>query len=124
MESTTDKRNAINTKPIWRRKLAQFTWAAAVSTGVSKDLEINGKVKAIVGVANDSTNAITYTTTIKDVDGYTLYTKADWAEAATEVVVFDADTMVYIPDGSTVTITPSGVPGASTGTFDLTLIGE
>ena len=121
--SVEDYRNTNNTKPVWREKPAQFTWAAAVSTAIAIDLVTNGRVRWIIGTANDSTNAITYTTTIADSDGTVLYTKADWAEAATEKVVLTSDTEVFIPTGATLTVTPSGVPGATGGTFDITLIG-
>lgn len=118
-----DYRNTNNTKPVWREVPAQFTWAAAVATAVVKDIVTNGRMRWIIGTANDSTNAITYTTTIDDADGNTLYTKADWAEAATELVQLTSDNEIFIPSGSTITITPSGVPGATGGTFDVTLIG-
>jgi hypothetical protein len=118
-----DYRNTNNTKPVWREKMAQFTWAAAVSTAVVKDIVTNGRMRWIIGTANDSTNAITYTTTIADSDGTVLYTKTDWAEAATEKVQLTSDNEIFIPSGSTMTITPSGVPGTTGGTFDVTLIG-
>jgi hypothetical protein len=122
--TVSDRRtDTTNRHPVARVQFAQQSWAAAVSTGISLSIPFNGELRHIVGTANNSTNAITYTTTIADSNGDTLYTKADWAENATELVVLTADTAVFIPDGSTVTITPSGVPGASTGLFDLTFIG-
>lgn len=122
-EKFSDRRSNPNKDPVFRVKLEQFTWASGVSTVVSKSVPVNGKVRVIVGVANNSTNSITYTTTIVDEDSYQLYTKADWAENATEVVTLTADTEVFVPAGSLINITPSGDPGASGGTFDLTLIG-
>ena len=123
-EKISDKRSNANDNPVFRIKLAQFTWASGVSAAVAKPVLVNGKVKLVIGTANDSTNAITYTTSIAEEDGHVLYTKADWAEAASEIVTLTADTLVYLPAGCIVTITPSGDPGATGGTFDLVLIGE
>jgi hypothetical protein len=121
--ATEDYRNSINTKPVWRELMPQFTWASGVSAAVEKDIVTNGRMRWIIGTANDSTNAITYTTTIADSDGTVLYTKTDWAEAATEKVVLTGDTEIFIPSNATMTITPSGDPGATGGTFDVTMIG-
>jgi hypothetical protein len=122
--SYKDYRPESDRHPVWRVQLAQFTWASGVSAAVAKTMEINGKIKVIVGVANDSTNAITYTTTITDSATYQLYTKADWAENATEVVTLAEDAEIYLEEGvTTVTITPSGDPGASGGTFDIVFLG-
>ena len=110
-------------RPVFRVRLEQFSWTAAETAGVAKSMPVCGKARVIAGIANNSTNAITYTTTISDEDSIQLYTKTDWAEAATEVVTLDSDTEVYIPPGATVTITPSGAPGTTGGTFDLILIG-
>jgi len=120
----TDFRPESDKNPVWRVEFDQFTWANGETGALTKDILINGKVGVIIGKTNNSTNAITYTTTIYDEDSYELYTKADWAENATEVVTLTADTKVLLPPGSKVTITPSGDPGTSGGTFDLTFIGE
>lgn len=119
----TDRRDPGEKVRVFRYKLAQYTWASGVSAAVSKAMPFNGRVRIVAGVANNSTNAITYTTLIEDEDGIDIYSKADWAENATEVVTLTADTELYIPFNSTIKITPSGDPGATGGTFDITFIG-
>jgi len=110
-------------RPVFRVKLGQFAWASGVTAAVIKDVPVCGRARTVIGTANDSQLAITYTTTIKDEDGNVLYTKTDWAEAATEIVKLTSDTEIYIPAGATVTVTPVSNPGTTGGTFDLTLIG-
>jgi hypothetical protein len=121
--ATEDFRNTNNTKPVWREKPAQFAWLSTVTAAIEIDLVTNGRMRWVIGVTNNSTNGITYTTTIADSDGTVMYTKTNWAENATEKVVLTSDTEIFIPSNSTLTITPSGDPGASGGTFDITLIG-
>jgi hypothetical protein len=118
-----DFRNTNNTKPVWREKPVQFTWLSTVTAGIEIDLITNGRMRWVIGTTNNSDNGITYTTTIADSDGTVMYTKTNWAENATEKVVLTSDTEIFIPSNSTLTITPSGDPGASGGTFDITLIG-
>ncbi|MCK5017539.1 MAG: hypothetical protein KAS32_10770 [Candidatus Peribacteraceae bacterium] len=122
-EKIVDRRSNANKDSVFRVKLAQFTWADGVTAAESKAVPVNGRVRVIAGTTNNSTNAITYTTTIADEDSNQLYTKADWAESATEIVTLTVSTEVYVPAGSTITITPSADPGSTGGTFDITLIG-
>lgn len=110
-------------RPVFRVKMEQFAWADGETAAVVKPVPACGRVRVIIGTASNSENAVTYTTTIADEDGLVLYTKADWAEAATEKVQLSADTEVYVPPGCTMTVTPSGDPGSPVGTVDLVLIG-
>ena len=118
-QKISDKRSNSNTDPVFRTRLSQFVFAS--TEAVVKQVLANGAVRVVAGITT-ATNAITYTTTIADEDGIVLYTKTDWAQAATEVDTLTADTEVFVPAGSTVTITPSGDVGD--GTFDIILIGK
>jgi hypothetical protein len=87
-----------------------FTWASGETDAIVKTIHERGVVKVYYGVFTNATNPITFTVTVKDEDGVQLYTKADFAENATELV---ASLNIPVDKGFTITVTPSGDPGAS-----------
>ncbi len=115
-----DRRGNQNKYPVWRARLAQYTVATDSSAAVTKAFPVNGIFKAFTAVVNNNTNNVTVTVKITDEDGYALYTSEAIAENATTIT---SSLEVYVPTGSLVVVTPSGVPGAGGLTVDLTLYG-
>jgi len=115
-----DYRNEANNDPVWRERLAQYSWASGETAAVTKSIISNGILKTHIVVASNATNGITFTVAIIDEDGYTLKSTDSIAENATTTT---ASLDVPVPRGSQVKITPSGDPGASGVTVDLILYG-
>ena len=110
-------------RPIARVKLAQFSWASGATDAVSKDLPFTGMMRQFVTVVNDNTANRTATVAILDGDDYELYSLAAIPENATTVTTLSSSTEVCVPQGCTVKVTPSGDPGASGMTVDVTFMG-
>lgn len=121
-QKTIDRR--IEKHPVWREKLAQFTWASGVGTAGTANFPVCGIMRAFVAVVSNTTNNITITVAITDEDSYELYSLAAIADNGTTVTTLTAHTEIFIPEGSIITVTPSGDPGLSGATVDLTFIGR
>jgi hypothetical protein len=106
-----DTRNTNNQNPVWSFQFADFDIPDAAPAAVSKDMPINGVIRQI-HVTPSAHATVTYTHTIKDAAGRTLYAKAAIASGATDTVSLTADTEVYVPDGSTVEILVSADPNS------------
>ena len=122
-ESTTDKRDINSRRKIWRHRLAQFSWDSGESAADSKAIPINGIMYAFTTAVSDNTGNKTVTVAVVDEDSYTLYSLAAIDENDTTVTRLTAGTEVYIPDGCSVVVTPSGDPGEGGMTVDVTLYG-
>lgn len=93
-----------------------FHWGAAESAAkdsskISQNQGVHqGKMVGFKLTVNDNTNNVTVTLKVKDKDGDVIYTSAACAEAATTVVM---GLDIPLVEQEMITITPSGVPGAS-----------
>jgi len=109
-------------------RTAQQTWANGVTAATAPTLNIVGKVVQIETKGVCADEALTWTVTITTSNGATLFTKVSIPEGATvydtesSKGTLDADFNPFYATGVvTITITPSGDPGASGATFDLVL---
>jgi hypothetical protein len=118
----TDRRS--NKRPIFRCKLAQQSWADGETDAIDVEIPICGILNQYATKVSDNTGNKTMTVSIYDEDDQLLYTAAGIAENATTVTKLTADTEVCIPAGSYCKMTPSGDPGVSGLTVDVTLIGK
>lgn len=85
------------------------------TTGVSSATELNGLLVGIHTTAPDLTSTNTYTVTIKDADGHTIYNKAALAENTTTSAFIDANNhplRLPLSGNHTVTIVSSGAEAA------------
>ena len=121
---TQDGRSAGNNNPTWRAKLAQYAVPDAAPAAISKELLVNGVIRQWIAVISAHAS-VTYTVTIKDEDGFTLYSLASLGGSGitTTVTTLTADTEVHVPNNCTVEVLASGDPN-STETVDLTFIGK
>jgi len=113
-----------------RRKVTQHTFADGVTAALEKTLKaVRGICEQVEVVINDNDGNATATVTItSDVSGQ-LYTKAGIPENATTVYqarslggTTDSDFKAFLCSSDlTVTVTPSGDPGASDMTVDVYL---
>jgi hypothetical protein len=111
---------------VHRLAIAQQTWASGVTAAINITTHnLNGRCEQIEVLVNNATNAITFTVAIASEDSGTLYSQAGIAENATTVYKATSDATdfdAFLVDGSvTITLTPSGDPGASGVTVDLAL---
>ncbi len=78
---------------------------------ISPAIAFNGELAGIIVTAPDLDNSDTYTLTIKDVDGNTIYTKAALVEASTTTIFIDANNFplqLPLAKAHTITILTSG----------------
>ena len=123
MAERIERADGKSKRPVARIKLAQFAWASGATAAVTKELPFNGVVKAHVAVITDNTGNRTATIAVVDGDSYSLYSVAAIPENATTTTVLTRDTEIYVPSGCSVSVTPSGDPGAGGMTVDVTLYG-
>ena len=125
----SDKREQGPQFPIASFDFPQAAWLDTETDPVAVALSnINGKVGAFDIAISDATNAITFTVTITNAKGGTIYTEAALARDTTHFKVAysekgtpDADFNAALVDGNlTATITPSGDPGSSGATVTVT----
>lgn len=116
--------------PVYAYSIAQQSWAAAASGAATVTLaNMNGICEQIEVKLNNNTNNVTATVAIASALGGTLFSQAGIAENATTVLTAlsnkgtqDANFNPFLVDGNlTMTITPSGAPGASGLTVDVTV---
>ena len=126
----TDRRKEGLQFPVASHAFAQASWAAAESGAIAKTLDnLNGTLGSIEIVVPDTTNGITFTVTITSATGATLYTEAGLADNQTHYKTAysnkgtqDADFNPALMNSTiTCTVTPSGVPGATGATADVTI---
>jgi hypothetical protein len=126
----SDKRKDGPNFPVADAAFAQGVWADTETGALQKTLSnINGEIGAIDIVISDATNAITFTVAITNANGATIYSEAGLAENASHFKVAysnkgtqDADFNPALVNGDlTATLTPSGDPGASGVTVDVTV---
>ncbi len=113
---------AQGTSSVTRKAVPQQSWATGVSAVLTPTMAVRGKVEQIVVEISDATNGITFTLTITNSNGGTLYTQAGIAENAVTVYKATSDSTdfnAFLGDEiCTFTLTPSGDPGASGVTVD------
>lgn len=134
--SAIDKREA-EKHPIARYDITQLTWASGNTDTLTATLNadshnasldpnsINGLVSNFTFKTNNSTNAITYTVTVtNDLDGSVATFTSVPENASTFENGYDTDDnfVAFSVAGTlTFTVAPSGDPGASGGTFDMSM---
>lgn len=130
--ASVDRRDDSPRFPIAKKQIVQQSWASGESGVKSPTIaNVNMLVERVDVVASNSTNAITYTVAISDeqsVSGGELYSKTGVTENAQTVHLAtkatpDFDAFPVSNNTLTITITPSGDPGASGATVDVILYG-
>ena len=106
--------------PIWRIDVGTITMLAAGTTEVTTTLPINGIIGTLILVLPDSTNAVTCTVSVRDEDGYELYSAATLADNTTHV---KAKIDVLVAGAVTIGLTASGAPGGASWIGTLVLYG-
>jgi len=119
----TDNRNSGRPQPVWRVKLAQFSWANGEEAVDEKIFPICGTLKAYTTVISTNDGTATMTVSIEDEDDYELYSLAAITTGTTTVTKLSRDNEIYIPPGSVIKVLPSGDPGTSGVTVDVTFYG-
>ncbi len=112
-----------------KTKLQQQTWANGVSAATNPTAPMHGRLEQIKVTINNNTGNRTLTLAIKDADGDTLLTIAAIPENATTVYTANSEKAVQdanfdallLDEICTFTCTPSGDPGASGMTADISL---
>ena len=123
-QSISDFRPLSSNDPVWRLDLDQYSIPDATPAAVSKNFPVNGILRQWTAVISAHASA-TYTVTIKDSGGFTLYSLGSLGGSGitTTTTTLTADTEVYIPRGSTVEVLVSVDPNSAE-TVDLTFIGK
>ena len=124
-----DRRHWGEKFPIADYEFDQGTWAAAVSAAVEKEIdsEICGTIFAMDVKINETPNNITMTVVLKSANGAELCSVASIADNGTTMIhaesgKSDADfNPIPIFGPLTLTMTPSGVPGAGGAECDVTI---
>jgi hypothetical protein len=92
----------------------------ATTTTLTQTLMESGFAELVNVVMPNFTNGVTATVTVKDVDGYTVWTKATISENATTLYGNGPDAartgMIPLDYGHTVTVELSGAAGGTGGT--------
>ncbi len=128
MCAAVDMRNFDAKHPVATYSIDQQSWASGVTTADTDTLTFTGRCEQIETVVSNATNGITFTVAITTADGGTLFSEAAIPENATTITkLTDAATDVgtfWANGTTTVTLTPSGDPGASGVTCDVTVYVE
>ncbi len=112
---------------VGKRMITEMTWATSESEAQTEDMPINGKCTQIeVDVAENTTNNITFTVKVETVDGGVLYEQTLIPDNGSTIYrshgmgATDSDFEAFLmAEVVTVTVTPSGVPGASGATVNV-----
>ncbi len=102
-------------------RFTEMSWASGESGALTETLEgISMIFERAVVIASNSTNAITYTVSLTDEDSCEAFSSAAIPEnASTQKLA----TLVFVDNDLTLTVTPSGDPGASGSTVTVVLYG-
>ncbi|MFD4554415.1 hypothetical protein ACFWP5_08805 [Streptomyces sp. NPDC058469] len=107
-----------------QRVKASLTILNTTTTIVSAAIPLNGLLRGIIVAAPDLSSTNTYAATVKDVDGYTVYTKAALVKNTTTAAFIDANNQplqLPLSGDHTITLTSSGTEGADR-VFSVTLL--
>lgn len=104
--------------------IEEETWAAAVSTAATQTFPLIGKCTQIeFDCAENTTNNITFTLEVATADGGVLFTKASLADNGSTILKATSDATDFdaflAAETVTVTLTPSGAPGATGATVNV-----
>lgn len=122
-------------RTVFKIDVPQMTVANGAAVAVSEDVQINGSIKQITVGIGDNTNDRTAVITLVDADGSLLFTGEAMAEAtatarSTNVQQFmtlsGTDLLLDIHCAGTITViaTPSGDPGDTNMTIDISIYGD
>ncbi len=120
-------------RTVFKLDVPQMTVANGGAVAVSEDVQINGCVKQITVGIGDNTNDSTAVITLVDADGSVLFTSEAMAEdtvAAPSVQQFMTLSLtnllleIYCSGTITVIATPSGDPGDTAMTIDISIYGD
>lgn len=103
-----------------------LAYATDDNDAVSSAVTLNGKLLGLIPVAPNLDSTNTYSVTLKDVDGYTIYTKASLAESVATPLFVDANNYalnVPVSGSHTIAIQTSGAQTADR-TFTVILLVE
>jgi hypothetical protein len=113
----TDRRgDTLRLHPVYRKEIDQIVIGAAVTAEVTTSVSLNAIIGTVVVILNDTTNSVTATLQIRDVDGAVLYSSAGIVDNFATVF---SNIDILVDGDVTIGITPSGAPGASTLTADI-----
>ena len=125
-----DRRERGDTRwPIARYEFAQQSWASGETGALTATVgNANMLIERMDVLISNATNAITFTVTIADENSVQVLTFAGLAENTNHIKLAtkatpDFDAVPVSDNTLTVTITPSGDPGASGATVDVILYG-
>ena len=100
-------------KPVWKKRIT-FIWENTDTGAQSQAVPLNGVIMAMIAQVNDNTGNRTITLALVDDLAGSLFSAAGIAENATTVKVAPTDFVEIPVNGTlTVTVTPSGDPGAT-----------
>ncbi len=111
MSGNIDRRAGSGDKfPVWRREIGTITMLAAGTTEVTLLEGLNGIIGTLIISLPDSTNGVTATISVRDEDGYVLYSAAALADN-TDHVKTGVD--ILVAGNVTFGLTASGAPGGT-----------
>lgn len=125
MPTVFDRRSSSPRFPVWEHTCTTMTFANGATAAQHEDIPINGIVKQVIATFAHVTDGRTFTVTIADAAGNTLYSVAALDDNATSIkyVTTHFAEGQCASNGFIVTVTPSGAIGASTATAIVTLRG-
>lgn len=112
-------------KPVVSHRITQMSWGAAATDAQTEALTVNAVLTEMSVKISAATNAITFTVSLVDEYGGTRYTQSGIAVNGTTVLptAFGAGMAVNCAGDLTLTVTPSGAPGAGGVTVDIDVLG-
>ena len=108
-------------KAIWKGVVPQMSWASGASAEKTDSFNAAGVVRNMCVKVSNATNAITFTLQLRDANGTKLFDQAGIEKNAVTAFV---GIEIYFLGTLTVGVTPSGDPGASGVTVDVTMYGD
>jgi hypothetical protein len=116
-----------NKQPVGKIMIGEMTWASGASAADTEDITICGKCTQIeVDVAENTTNNITFTVAVTTEDGGSLYSQATIPDNGATIYrayntgAANSDFEAFLmAEEVTVTVTPSGDPGATGATVNV-----
>jgi hypothetical protein len=129
--TVTDTRSNTKEKSVWKAVAGQMSWADGVTAAVTDAFGVNGIVRQMTVAVSDNTG--NRTATVSLIDGTStpiIYTSAAQPENATTITRFmtesgtDFPMEIFINGATTISVAPSGDPGAGGMTVDIIFYGE